>query len=100
MTAVLTFILLLTYVIFSALSEGTNSESADDNDSFTGRNNNSNSSSSARESDNISKCEVKEQYSKYCVVFCAELDPGDIITDHIHKATENVTQSKNPSEQK
>lgn len=85
----LTFMLLLSYVIISALNEKATSETEEESSSVTVRNN-TNGSSSTRDLEKL-KCEIKE----YCAVTCTGFVVGDNINNHINRATENVTISSN-----
>lgn len=89
MTAVLTFMLLLAYVIISALNEKKTPDYTDgDEDSLTVCNDTGGSSSS-RDMDGL-KCQAKE----FCSVTCTGFIVSDNITDHINEATKNVTIPK------
>lgn len=77
--------LLLGYVIISALSEKKTPDYIDeDADSIIVRNETGGSSSS-RDMDGL-KC----QATKYCSVTCSDFLTTDSITDHISEATKNV----------
>lgn len=89
MTAVLTFMLLLAYVIVSALTEKKIDYSDGNDDSVTVCNDTTGSSSSSRDMDGL-KCQVNE----FCSVTCTGFIVSDNITDHINEATKNVMKQE------
>lgn len=80
----LTFILLLTYVIVSVLNESKTTDNIDGGETSTEARNKSEGSSS-RELDGL-KCEIIQ----FCEVTCSNFVIGDNIADHINEATKNV----------
>lgn len=85
----LTFALLLTYVIFSTVNERYVSENTGGNQTAPDFRNNTDEGdgggSSSRELEGL-KCEIQ----KFCAVTCSDFVLGDNISEHVNEATKNV----------